>query len=102
MSNIDTYEFNCINFGTDCELALNSACTLYSTTLDWEVTAVFQDQTWYLTLYLISALGYGLLTLAIYYNPSLQVHPMQLVMAISLVGGSLCFAYFFGTEVCPF
>ena len=98
----ESCSFNCLNYRTDCAQAVQSACELYTTTMDWEVTGVFQNAAWYLGLVLISALGYGALTIAIYFNPSLQVHPMQLVMAISLVGGSTCFAFFFGSEVCQF
>jgi len=39
--------------------------------LDWEVTAVFQTDWWYLALIVISAIGYTLLALGIYYNKQL-------------------------------
>jgi hypothetical protein len=43
-----------------------------------------------------------MLTLAIYYNPQLNVHPMNIVMAISFLGAAIFFAYFFGNGVCYF
>ena len=41
-----------------------------------------------------------LLFLLIYFNKSLQVHPMPIVMMISLIGGSIYFTYFFGSGIC--
>lgn len=53
-------------------------------------------------LALITAIGYSMLALAIYFNPKLQVHPLPLVMIISFVGASIFFSYFFGNEFCHF
>jgi hypothetical protein len=51
-------------------------------------------------LSLVTAIGYSMLALAIYFNPQLQVHPLPLVMMISFVGASIFFSYFFGNEIC--
>jgi hypothetical protein len=62
---------DCLQNKVNCEQALENYCALYSTTLDWEVTGVFQENNWFLFLVLLSGLGYSLLALAIYFNPAL-------------------------------
>lgn len=93
---------DCLLNEVNCEQAMENYCGSYSTTLDWEITGVFQKNNWYLFLVLLSGLGYSLLALAIYFNPALQVHPMKLHMMISFVGASIFFNYYFANQLCSF
>ena len=61
----------------------------------------FTDSWYYELICVISAFGYMLLFLLIYFNKSLQVHPMPIVMMISLVGGTIFFTYIFASRMCP-
>jgi hypothetical protein len=85
-----------------CTIAKQEWCNYFVPTLDWEVSNDFQDKWWYEVICFISAFGYMLLFLLIYFNKSLQVHPMPIVMMISLVGGSIYFTYIFGSNLCRF
>lgn len=98
----NVYVQNCMDLRQDCTEAIAYYCTEFATTLDWEVTGAYQESAWYMGMSLVTAVGYSMLALAIYFNPKLQVHPLPLVMMISFVGASIFFSYFFGNEVCQF
>ena len=55
---------------------------------------------WFLILALISAGCYSIIALAIYFNKELQVHPMKLIMYISLADAALCFNLFSSYKIC--
>jgi len=61
---------------------------------------VFEDTWWFSTISILSILGFLGLGLAIKFNPSLQVHPMKLVMWISFADSALCNIVLMSYNVC--
>ena len=61
---------------------------------------MYSTELWYYAISLLSLCGYSLIALAIYWNNSLQVHPMMLIYYITLVDAALFYDIFLSHYIC--
>ena len=68
--------------------------------VQWEAVPTFGTEAWFAVLTFLSFIGYSVVALAIYYNKSLQVHPMNLIFYTSIADAILVMNLFQSYHVC--